>query len=229
MPLHDKGRTLRMAKLHLDATRSASLFAERMLLVEGVSDAVLVRQFGRAWAAGDPYKQGLIDALTITVMGTKVGRWPVDLLATPGHEIVSRIAILTDTDTRGDAQFTPASWTTDRDPDIVQAFYSPPTLEPAITVGNEPIVSQILATMGFRAVAGIAANGGNVTANDVDEIFQNAGRQRKGEFALLLGAELSRRMDVGEPVTVPPHFQQMFEYLFANPLVSDADTPSPDL
>ena len=45
-------------RLHMDATRSASLFAERMVLVEGVSDAVIVRQLGGVWAAGDPTKEG---------------------------------------------------------------------------------------------------------------------------------------------------------------------------
>lgn len=55
--MHDAARTLRMAKLHMDATRSASLFAERMLIVEGVTDAILVRQFGRIWAGEDPLKE----------------------------------------------------------------------------------------------------------------------------------------------------------------------------
>ncbi|HET9895881.1 MAG TPA: hypothetical protein VFQ44_13215 [Streptosporangiaceae bacterium] len=101
-----------------------------MLIVEGVSDAVLVRQFGRAWAAGDPIRQRFIDALTITVFGARVGRWPVDLLASPGDEIADRIAILKDTDTRGDGKFNPPDWIINRDPQVVQAFYSVPTLEP---------------------------------------------------------------------------------------------------
>jgi putative ATP-dependent endonuclease of the OLD family len=220
LPLHDRNRTLRMAKLHMDATRSASLFAERMLVVEGISDAVLVRQFGRAWAAGDPLRQGFIDALTVTVMGTKVGRWPVDLLAAPGHEIVGRIAILTDTDTRDGAAFSPPAWVTDRDPLIVRAFYSSPTLEPAITVGNKDAVGAALAAMGLAVPV-------NVTADAVDEIFQSTGIRRKGEFALALGAELSRRLDAGEPVTVPAHFREIFVYLYPDP-EADADSPPAD-
>lgn len=221
LPLHDKARTLRMAKLHMDATRSASLFAERILLVEGVSDAVLVRQFGRAWAAGDPYRQGFIDALTITVMGTRVGQWPADLLAAPGHEIADRMAILTDTDTRGNAQFTAPAWITNRNPLVVRAFYSAPTLEPAITKGNEAAVGHALGTAGLAVPL-------SITADAVDDIFRNAGRKRKGEFALLLGAELSRRLDVGEPVAVPAHFQDMLEYLYPGAGTSDADPPPTD-
>jgi putative ATP-dependent endonuclease of OLD family len=220
IPLYDRERTLRMAKLHMDATRSASLFAGQILLVEGVSDSVLVRQFGRAWAAGDPRRQAFVDALTITVIGTKVGRWPVDLLAAPGYEVASRIAILTDTDTR-EGEFTQPSWITDRDPLVVRAFYSAPTLEPAITAGNEAAVGQVLDVMGIGPSV-------NVTAGAVDHIFQNAGRKRKGEFALQFAAELSKQLDYGEPVSIPVHFQEMFEYLHVESVIADADPPSAD-
>ncbi len=84
IPMPNKERTLRMARLHMDAARSGSLFAERLVLVEGVTDAVMLRQLGAVWAGDDMLKQGFIDALTITVIGTKVGSWPVELLATKG-------------------------------------------------------------------------------------------------------------------------------------------------
>lgn len=61
VPMHDRERTLRMMKLHLDAQRSASIFASRVVLVEGVTEAVLFRQLGRAWAAQDEVKQRMID------------------------------------------------------------------------------------------------------------------------------------------------------------------------
>lgn len=221
LPLHDRDRTLRMAKLHLDATRSASLFAERMLIVEGVTDAVLVRQFGRAWAAGDRLKQRFVDALTITVVGTKVGRWPVDLLATPGHEIAGRVAILTDTDKRDGESFVPPAWIAAFDPAVVRGFYSAPTLEPSITPGNETAVAAALGALGIdvRTI---------VTAEVVDDIFRNGGRRRKGEFALELGAKLSARLDNGESVTVPVHLREMFDYLFSDEGESDADSPAVD-
>jgi len=221
LPMHNRERTLRMAKLHMDATRSASLFAERMLIVEGVTDAVLVRQFGRAWAAGEPLKQRFVDALTITVMGTKVGRWPVDLLAAPDHEVVGRVAILTDTDKRNGELFTPPTWLTDRDPRIVQGFFSPPTLEPSITPGNEEAVTAALGALGIEVPSAINAEG-------VDEIFRNTGSRRKGEFALELGAELSRRLNAEEQVAVPDHFREMFDYLYDDEEESDADSPPVD-
>lgn len=222
LPLHDRDRTLRMAKLHIDATRSASLFAEQVMLVEGVTDAVLVRQFARAWAAGDALKQHFVDALTITVMGTKVGRWPIDLLATPQHEIVGRVAILTDTDRRDDQSFTPPTWLEEQDPDLVRGFFSVPTLEPSITLGNEEAVATTLERMGIQLPESISADW-------VDEVFRQSGRRRKGEFALELGAELSRRLDANQPVTVPDHFREMLNYLYTYEEVSDADTPPIDV
>jgi putative ATP-dependent endonuclease of OLD family len=193
----------------MDATRSASLFAERMVIVEGISDAILVREFGRAWSAGDPAKQRFIDALTITVMGTKVGRWPLDLLASSGEEIVGRVAILTDTDSRGDASFIPPVWITDRDREIVRGFYSPPTLEPSITTGNEAIVAVALAQLGISHTPPL-------TADDVDDIFRNRGRKRKAEFSLEVAAEVARRLSENELVVVPAHFREMFDYLYSD-------------
>lgn len=221
LPLHDRERTLRMAKLHMDATRSVSLFAERMLIVEGVTDAILVRQFGRAWAAGEPLKQRFLDALTITVMGTKVGRWPVDLLAAPDHEVVGRVAILTDTDKRNGESFTQPAWLSGRDPSIVQGFFCAPTLEPSITPGNMGAVTAALSVLGLDVPLA-------VTTDAVDEIFRSTGAHRKGEFALELGAELSRRLDAEEPVTVPDHFREMFDYLYSDEEESDAGSPPVD-
>ena len=42
LPLTGREEVLRKTRLHLDATRSSALFAERLLLVEGVTDAAVV-------------------------------------------------------------------------------------------------------------------------------------------------------------------------------------------
>jgi UvrD-like helicase family protein len=133
-----------MARLHLDATRSSALFAERMIITEGVTEGAILRQFGRSWAGHDDLKRRFIEALTITIMGCKPGRWPVDLLAAPDHEIASRIAVFTDTDKRPPQTFTEPSWISDSNPAVVQGFYNRPTLEPAFTPGNEEAVREAL-------------------------------------------------------------------------------------
>lgn len=103
VPAADRERVLRLTALHLDATRTAALFAGRLVLVEGVTDALVLRQFGLAWAAADPGRREFIDALTIVPMGSKVGQWAVQLLATTGHELATRLALLRDTDERSGA------------------------------------------------------------------------------------------------------------------------------
>jgi putative ATP-dependent endonuclease of OLD family len=206
LPLHDRDRTLRMAKLHMDATRSASLFADRMVLVEGVTDALLVRQFGRAWAGHDELKQRFIDALTVTVMGAKVGRWPVDLLATAQHEIVTRLAVLRDTDTRGGDPPASPTWITDRDPAVVQGFFSHPTLEPSIAAGNEDAIIAALTALNIPLPT-------TITPQTVDTLFSESHRSRKAEFALQLADEIVRRLENGQTVQVPKHLAAMFDFL----------------
>jgi putative ATP-dependent endonuclease of OLD family len=193
-----------------------------MVIVEGITDAILVRQFGRAWASGDPAKLRFIDALTNTIMGTKVGRWPVDLLATPGEEIVGRVAILTDTDKRQGETFTPPTWITDRDTDIVRGFYSAPTLEPAVTPGNEDAVAAAISELGMTPTLPL-------DPAHVDAAFRGAGGRRKGEFSLALAAELSRRLSTGDPIAVPDHFRQMFDYLYLDEESGGANPSSADL
>jgi putative ATP-dependent endonuclease of OLD family len=120
IPFENRDHTLRMAKLHMDATRSGSLFAERVVLVEGVTDAVVLRQLGTVWAGTDREKEGFADALTITVIGARVGAWSVELLATLGHEVVQKVAILRDSDTREGPVPVLPQWITSRDP-VVKA------------------------------------------------------------------------------------------------------------
>ena len=213
IPMLSRERTLRMARLHMDATRSGSLFAERLVLVEGVTDAVVLRQLGAVWAGGDTLKQGFIDALTITVIGTKVGSWPVELLATPGYEIVRRLAILRDSDTRGAPPPALPTWITSRAP-VVKAFVSHPTLEPSLVESNEDAVAAALAATGITLTAG-------VSVVSVDTAFIDTYKKRKGEFALELAGEFAARHAAGQPVHVPQHIRELFEFLYTEPPGAD--------
>jgi putative ATP-dependent endonuclease of OLD family len=222
IPMKNRERTLRMARLHMDAARSGSLFAERLVLVEGVTDAVVLRQLGAVWAGGDTLKQGFIDGLTITVIGTKVGPWPVELLATPGHEIVRQLAILRDSDTRGAPPPALPTWITSREP-VVKAFVSHPTLEPSLVESNEDAVAAALATMGITLAAG-------VSAESVDAAFgSDTHKKKKGAFALELAGEFAARHDAGQPVHVPQHIRELFEFLYTEPPGEDSvDGDAPD-
>ena len=204
----DRDRVLRMTALHLDASRSASLFAGRLLLVEGVTDALLVRQLGLAWAAGDDSRRAFVEALAIVPMGSKVGEWSIQLLATPGFELADRVAILRDTDDRSGSEPAMPAWIASYEDRTVQCFLNHPTLEPSITSGNEELIGEALVALGLVEPPPL-------TPASIDALFQGVGALRKGEFAYELASRIRTRLEGGGDVTVPPQLAEMLEYLFA--------------
>lgn len=219
LPISARPRVLRMARLHMDATRSAALFAERLVLVEGVTDAAVLRQFARAWAGSDATRAAFAEALTIVVMGWKVGEWPVQLLATERYELADRVAVLGDSDLALDATPTPPVWMGAYPADTVRYFSSHPTLEPALTEGNETVVAEALQGIGVDVPDEI--NRATVAA-----LFRSASRRDgtpagaaakyKGEFALALAGLLEERIDA-DPASarVPEHMAALLDFLFA--------------
>jgi putative ATP-dependent endonuclease of OLD family len=222
IPFKNGEEVLRMARLHLDTTRSAALFAERLVLVEGVTDAALLRQFGSAWAGGDPAKSAFVEALTIVVIGTKVGPWAVRLLATRGHECAAKVAILRDSDQPVDELPREPGWLADHDRDVVGFFASHPTLEPAITLKNESAIGDVLTKLGkplnnpitlgsvhahFRGAVKTSDSGATQPAGPAAKL--------KAEFAMLLADELRQRPDKGEPVHVPDYMTDLLDFLYA--------------
>ncbi|MFJ6569842.1 ATP-dependent nuclease [Streptomyces sp. NPDC091292] len=226
VPLKERETALRKARLHLDASRSAALFAERLVLVEGITDAAVVREFGRTWAGKDNLKQAFIDALSIVPMGWKVGQWPVHLLATRDNELCTRLAVLVDSDLPFESEErSKPSWLSDHDPSVVDAFISHPTLEPAITEGNEPLIAAALRDIDLEVQ--------DVTTRTVYETFRSkrAGKQgetgtkagpgagKKAEFALALAGRLMEANEAGHKnndgsITVPNHLRQLFDFLY---------------
>lgn len=194
----------RMTRLHLDASRSVSLFGDRVLLVEGVTEVVLVRQLSRAWAGTDATKMRFAESLTLTAIGAQVGEWPAALLATRGYELVGRVAALGDTDTRPPATFTPPAWIEGHDPETFQFFRSAPTLEPTLAAGNETAVATAFSRMGVTTPP-------TATGAGLDAYFRtDVGRRKKGEFALELAAALSE----AATVQVPGAVQDLLDYLY---------------
>lgn len=227
----------RKARLHMDATRSSALFAERLMLVEGVTEVAVVRQLGRLWAASDTDKRAFVDALTVVAMGTKVGPWAPALLASRGQELCTRLAVLRDSDVDFDDPIPAPPWAADHDPQVLRVFHSHPTLEPALTAGNEGIVAAVLTRMG------LIAPGVDVTPQTVHAMFSGpkaakngqpaipAGRgsSRKAEFALELADELEATHPyLGDasafttkhgypPPVAPAHIAEILDFLYPTP------------
>ena len=234
IPLTDREVVLRKTRLHLDATRSSSLFADRVVLVEGVTDAIVLRELAWAWAANDQRKQAFVDALTIVAIGTKVGAWPVRLLATPQYELVSRLAVLTDSDKPFDEIPAEPSWAAEVDRKIAKVFLSHPTLEPSVTAGNESLIAAALESTGIEKPEPI-------TPESIHDLFASArvakggspatpagaGAKRKAEFALALGEQLLLAREAGDLVVVPAHIGDLLDHLYPSPEQAEAeDTPT---
>jgi putative ATP-dependent endonuclease of OLD family len=238
LPLKKRDEVLRMARLHLDASRSAALFAERLLLVEGVTEAAVVREFGWVWAADDVDKQAFVDAMSIVPMGTKVGPWPVRLLATRDYELCRRLAVLRDSDVDFASAPSAPSWASDHDEDVLLVEHCHPTLEPQLTVGNEALIAAALAEVGLPVPE-------PVNAEAVHAIFRGAhkdgdntmaagpGARHKGEFALALAGQVrDARKAGGTDIWVPDPLRKVFDFLFASlqssaPAESTAPTSTP--
>jgi len=216
---------LRKMALHLDASRSAALFADAVVLVEGVTDAVLLRVFARAWADHDAARTAAAEALSIIPMGAMPGEWIAELLVTSGYELCSRVAILGDTDERtpGVAPHAPA-WVESLDAPALRYFSSHPTLEPTLVQGNETAMA--------AALTAIHEPLDDVTAESIDGLFREDGpRKKKGWFAYELAARLSDELDRGEPVTVPAQIVELLAFALSSdvPAGSAGPDPAPDL
>ena len=219
IPIDDKDEVLRKARLHFDAARSSTFFAEHLALVEGVTDAIVLREFGFTWAGADRTKTAFIDALEIVPMGTRVGSWAVRLLATKGFELCSRMAILSDSDQPVDVTPSPPTWIVAHDPKVVQIFHSRPTLEPTIAAGNPVLTAAALTDIGLES---------DTTIEAIEETFRSArrprgaspavaagrGAHRKGEFALAVAEQVMIARETERTVTVPAHFTELFEFLY---------------
>lgn len=231
IPLKDRAVTLRMTRLHLDASRSAALFAERLVLVEGVTEVAVVREFGRTWAGEDAVKQAFIDALSIVPVGTKVGQWPAHLLATRGAELCTKLAILRDSDQPFEEEPRQPAWIGEHDPSVVGAFISHPTLEPAITEGNELLIVLAMDDIGLDFEAD------EITPQSIHAFFRGRrqgtpagpGASRKAEFALALADRLMKfnegELDPDEwyvSATVPKHLQELFDFLYPSDTADEA-------
>lgn len=236
LPLKNRDEVLRKARLHLDASRSAALFAERLLLVEGVTEAAVVREFGWIWAADDVDKQAFVDAVSIVPMGTKVGPWPVRLLATREHELCRRLAVLRDSDVDFTSTPSAPSWVSDHDEDVLLVEHCHPTLEPQLTVGNEELIASALADVGLSVPSQVDAEAVHAmfrsTHKDGDKtIMAGPGARYKGEFALALAGQVREARIAGNTnIQVPDPLRNVFDFLYASlqppkPAETTASTP----
>ncbi|GGB26246.1 hypothetical protein GCM10011492_15550 [Flexivirga endophytica] len=228
IPMTNRDEVLRKARLHLDASRSSALFAERLLLVEGVTEAALVRELGWVWANDDLDRRAFIDALSIVAMGTKVGPWAVRLLATADHELCARLAVLRDSDMPFEDSPIQPSWAAAHDPEVVRVEHSHPTLEPELTRSNAKLVAGALDAMNLtytdpltpEQVAGLfssarKAKAATDTTPAATAVPAGPAAGRKGEFALEFAGLVKAARTAGDQVRVPEPLNSLFDFLYS--------------
>jgi len=145
------------------------------------------------------------------------------LLATPGYELAIRVAILRDTDDRSGGTPHEPTWIATYAPETVRCFLNHPTLEPAITTGNQNLVADALNAVRLPVPAPI-------TSDAIDQLFRTSGRDRKGEFGFALAATIREALGKGSTLVIPDHIDALFDYLYpadeAGDGTADATPPS---
>lgn len=198
----------RLARRHLDASRSASVFADRAILVEGITDATVLRAFARLWAGEDRVKQRFVDALTITVVGSRVGPWLYRLLVDSQHPICTRLAVLSDSDGKP-----PPKWVapaTAMSGGRLAVFLSEPTLEPSLVDGNETMFHDLFDHKPAKSRPW--PDGSGPGRSNVSEYFNAGGRSRKAAFADDVADYCATH--AGD-VTIPDHITGLLEFVWA--------------
>ena len=195
---------LSQARRHLDVNRSATLFADQLVLVEGVTDAIVLRAIARVWAGGDRVRRRFVDALTITVVGSRIGAWMPELLTREGNEISTRLAVLRDSDGKA-----APGWVTSRASAHFGFFLSDPTLEPSLAPGNEEIIRRVFDAMRVRNSPW--NDGEEPTSDNVRAWFVGKGKRQKAKFA----DHFSSQAELDPlSVTVPAHMQLLLDFVW---------------
>lgn len=190
-----------LARRHLDVSRSSSLFGDRIVVVEGITDAQLLRAFGRVWASNDADRERFLDALTVTVIGSRVGEWLPAMLVAPGQEVSTKVCVLMDSDGKP----LPA-WVAARIGSTFNVFINEPTLEPAMFEANPVLCIGVLSDLGFAYDPPTKAT--------VIEWFKESGRRHKALFADSLAGKVRTALKAGVAVATPPHFKDLLDFIY---------------
>jgi len=221
-------KSLAKVDLYLNVTRSALMFSRRVLLVEGLAEALLVPVFGALLFAGDERALARLRAATIVAIDGVDFEPYVRLLLTPcpigAQRIADRLAIITDEDPgnptgaggRQRKESLIALAATAGTQEALAVEISPITLEASL-LGTPPV----LAAQGVLKEVFLECHprSGDQWQSRVDSVapaeraasfvaLLNSSRTRKGDFAQRLAARAAKAS-----FPVPPPFASALRFL----------------
>ncbi|WP_393915964.1 ATP-dependent nuclease [Halostreptopolyspora alba] len=221
-------RTLNKVRQYLNATRNTLLFGPRVLLVEGVAEALLAPAFAKSVLSEEVYPRFQGTAV-VPIDGVDFEPY-LEILLKPdpvsGHRIGQRVAVITDGDYYGPDEERPESRADKLRERIVElgahevaeVFSNETTLEPALMAadpGNVGLMQEAWRNQRKSAWAehwaAILAEPEDRQAKKLTEMFGSCGL-RKGDFAQDLLA-LSGDPTADFRLVAPTYFRDALSYI----------------
>lgn len=209
---------------YLDVTKSALLFGGRVLLVEGIAEALLLPVIAKEYVLKDKQDSLRIfrSAVFVPIDGTDFMPY-AKILLTPfnGTRIADRLVIVTDGDktAAGEGQDLPgnrrkidleALAATAGASSLLDVVVNTYSLEPELVgAGNAALLKTVYLALHPQSEAKWDAatnNTGDEQARAIQDLFKNT---RKGDFAHMLADKIAQ----GETFNVPPYIRQAIEAL----------------
>ncbi|GHG95205.1 ATP-dependent nuclease [Streptomyces rubradiris] len=215
---------------YLNATRSTLLFGQRVLLVEGIAEAILLPEFARLTLA-DECLQRFHGTALVPIDGVDFEPYLRVLLhrdSESGQRIARRVAVITDGDT-GSANVEAAQTRIRKlsaliaasgARDIARVFHNEFTLEPEILRAGGPNRSLLMKAWQEQRPKGWADDWKTVgegspdeQAKALSELLKDKNKIRKGDLAQALLAEAAARPAEAPALAVPDYLRDALAWI----------------
>ncbi|MBQ1091364.1 ATP-dependent endonuclease [Streptomyces sp. B93] len=223
---------------YLDATRNTLLFGQRVLLVEGIAEAILLPEFARLTLTGERLQRFHGTAL-VPIGGVDFEPYLRVLLyrdRESGHRIARRVAVITDGDAgSGETTGEKAAETRIRDlqalitstgaQDLARVFRNEFTLEPEIVRAGGPNRDLLMAAWKEQRPqvwaddwASVGDGSPDAQARALSDLLaKKKSKIRKGDLAQALLAEAAARPDDAPPLVVPGYLRDALQWITEEP------------
>lgn len=218
---------------YLNATRNTLLFGQRVLLVEGIAEAILLPEFARLTLT-DKNLQRFHGTALVPIDGVDFEPY-LRILLQPdtesGYRIARRVAVITDGDA-GTAEKTAqdrihnlnALITSSGAGGLARVFHNEFTLEPEILRAGGPNRSLLIAAWREQRPQAWARDWQVVGDGPLDEQAEALSsllhkvKIRKGDLAQALLAEAAAQPDGSPPLAVPDYLRTALEWITEEPV-----------